>query len=139
MTKVIIIKLNSMEILSISISKEDLKSLESAQKRLGFNSRSKMLRSAIESLINDYDKLNELKGNTESVFVLTYPDSEKNKVSDMLHRFEEDINSEMHHHHHHTCIDILSLHTGADEVRRFFKEAKSNKSVRSVTYSIISN
>ena len=126
-----------MEILSISMDKGEVRKLELAQRKLGFKSRSKMLRSALQSLVKDYEKLDALKGNVEAVFVLTYDDTSKNKVSDALHLFEKDINSELHHHHSSTCIDILTLHTTADTLRRLFKTVKSSKSIKSVTYSIV--
>ena len=126
-----------MEILSISIDKEALKKLEEVQKRLGFKSRSKMLRSAILSMLKDYDALEALTGNAECVFVLTYKDSEKNNVSNILHKFEEIIETEMHHHHSGTCIDILNVSTTANNVRELFSALKRAKSIYSVTYSII--
>lgn len=127
-----------MEILSISMDKADLKRLEDVQRKLGYKSRSKMLRSALQSLIEEYDTVNALKGNVESVFVLTYADTKKNKVSDMLHRFEDTIKSEMHHHHSGTCIDILDLETTAKVTKRFFSAVKANKAINSVAYSIVS-
>lgn len=127
-----------MEILSISMDKKELKCLAEVQKKLGYKSRSKMLRSALQSLTEEYESINSLKGSVESVFVLTYPDTKKNNVSDVLHRFEDNIKSEMHHHHSGTCIDILNLETTADVTKRFFTAVKSSKAINSVTYSIVS-
>jgi metal-responsive CopG/Arc/MetJ family transcriptional regulator len=127
-----------VEILSISMDKEELKKLEDVQKRLGFKSRSKMLRSALESLSKEYDSVNALKGNVESVFVLTYSDTKKDNVSDVLHKFEDNIKSEMHHHHAGTCVDILNLETTANVTRNFFSAVKSSKDIDTVTYSIVS-
>ena len=127
-----------MEILSISMDRDALRQLGRIQKRLGYKSRSKMLRSALQSLVKDYDGLDGLKGEVESVFVLTYADSQKNNVSDLLHGFEDTIKTEMHHHHSGTCIDILNLETDADTTRKFFGAVKSDRSIYSVTYSIVS-
>ncbi len=127
-----------LEILSISIDKNALQKLNAVQKKLGFKSRSKMLRSAILSLLKDYDALESLSGTVESVFVISYSESEKNHVSDMLHRFEGTIKTELHQHHSGTCIDILNLYTSAERTREFFSAAKKNKCIYSVTYSIIS-
>ncbi len=127
-----------LEILSISIDKEALKKLDEVQKRLGYKSRSKMLRSALQSLVKDYEGLEGLRGEVESVFVLTYSDRQKGNVSDLLHGFEDAIKTEMHHHHSNTCIDILNLETNASTTRKFFSSVKSDKSIYSVTYSIVS-
>ncbi len=126
-----------MEILSISIDKEALKQLEEVQKKLGFKSRSKMLRSAVLSLLNDYQNLDALSGNVESIFVLTYNESEKNHVSDVLHKYEDTIKTEIHQHHSGTCIDILNLETNAGRTRDFFSTVKKNKCIYSVNYSVI--
>ena len=122
----------------MSMDKEELRQIGRIQKRLGYKSRSKMLRSAFQSLVKDYVGLEGLKGNVESVFVLAYPDSQKNNVSNILHKFEDTIKTEMHHHHQGTCIDILNLETGANTTRRFFSTVKSSKAISSVTYSIVS-
>ena len=127
-----------MEILSISMDKNSLVQLEQIQKRLGYSSRSKMLRNAVLSLIKDYEALDSLKGNVESVFVLVYKDTEKNNVSDLIHKFREAIETDMHHHHPGTGIDILTLNTTAEKTREFFNLVKRNKCIYSVNYSVIS-
>ena len=126
-----------MEILSISIDKEALKQLEEVRKRLGYKSRSKMLRNSVLGMIQDYDKLESLTGSVESVFVLTYAESEKNNVSDLLHRFDDTIETEVHHHHSGTCIDVLNIHTSAKVTREIFSVLKRSKSIYSVTYSVV--
>jgi len=126
-----------LEILSISIDKEALEQLEEVQKKLGYKSRSKMLRNAVLSMVQDYDKLDSLSGNVESVFVLTYADAEKNHVSDILHKFEDTIETEVHHHHSSTCIDVLSIHTNAKRTRDIFGTLKRSKCIYSVTYSVV--
>jgi CopG family transcriptional regulator, nickel-responsive regulator len=126
-----------LEILSISIDDETLKRLNEIQKLRGFKSRSKMLRSAILGMVKDYEVLDTMKGNLESVFVLTYSESEKNNVSDVLHKFEDAIKTELHQHNSGTCIDVLNINTDAKRVREMFSVLKRNKSIYSVTYVII--
>jgi metal-responsive CopG/Arc/MetJ family transcriptional regulator len=126
-----------VEILSISIDKEALKELEGIQKRLGFKSRSKMLRSAIFSLLKDYEGLESLSGNVDSIFVITYSEGEKNHVSDVLHKYENMIKTELHQHHMGTCIDVLHVGGAAKMIRDFYGVLKRNKCIYSVTYSLI--
>lgn len=126
-----------MEILSISIDDQALRQLKEVQKSLGFKSRSKMLRNAIFSMIKDYEVLDSLKGNTEIIFVLTYAEYEKNNVSDILHRFEDAIKTELHQHNSGTCIDILNIDTDAKRVRELYGALKKNKAIYSVTYVTI--
>ena len=126
-----------MEILSISMNGEDLARLGRLQKRLGFRSRSKMLRTAIMSLVEDYESLESLSGSIESVFVLSYGESDKNRVSDLLHGFKDAIKTELHQHNQGTCVDVLNIHTTAGRTRELFGALKRNGHVYSVTYSIV--
>ncbi len=126
-----------LEILSISIDKKSLGQIEQVQKRLGFKSRSKMLRTAILSMLSDYEGLEALKGDVECVFVITYKESEKNHVSDVLHKFEDTIRTELHQHRSGTCIDILDISTGAQRIREFYNILKKKKCIYSVTYTVI--
>lgn len=126
-----------MEILSISIDDETLERLNEIQKLLGFKSRSKMLRNAILGMAKEYEALDTLKGNVESVFILTYAEFKKNNISDMLHRFEDAIKTELHQHNSGTCIDVLNINTDAKRMREIFSALKRNKSIYSVTYVII--
>lgn len=96
-----------------------------------------MLRNAILGLMKDYEALDSLKGNIEAIFVLTYPENEKNHVSDVLHKFEDAIKTELHQHNSGMCIDVLNINTEADEVREIFGILKRSKSIQSVTYVII--
>ncbi len=126
-----------LEILSISIDKAALRQLDGIQKRLGYKSRSKLLRNAVMGMLSDYESIDSLKGNVESVFVLTYGDSEKNRVSDLLHRFEGTIETETHHHHSGACIDVLNISTDAKRTIEILGALKKSKSIYSVTYSVI--
>jgi CopG family transcriptional regulator, nickel-responsive regulator len=127
-----------LDIISISIDKDTLQRLSEIQRNLGFRSRSKMLRNAVLSLVKDYEGLDSLTGHVESVFVLTYSESQKNKVSDAVHQFEDTIKTELHQHHHSgTCVDIINLDTSAQKTREFYNSVKRNKSIYSVTYALV--
>ena len=131
-------KRDFLDIISISIDKETLKKLNEIQQNLGLTSRSKMLRNAISSLLKDYEGIDSLTGHVESVFVLTYSESQKNKVSDVVHQFEDTIKTELHQHHHSgTCVDIINLDTTAHKTREFFSTVKRSKCIYSVTYAIV--
>jgi metal-responsive CopG/Arc/MetJ family transcriptional regulator len=126
-----------LEILSISMNKDDLARLGGLQRRLGFRSRSKMLRTAIMSLVKDYESLDSLSGELESVFVLSYGDSDRNRVSDLLHGFKGAIKTELHQHDLGTCVDVLNIHATAAKTRELFGALKKNRRVYSVTYVIV--
>ncbi|MDE1865437.1 MAG: ribbon-helix-helix protein, CopG family [Candidatus Micrarchaeota archaeon] len=129
---------DALDILSISIDDETKRRLDGIQRRLGFRSRSKLLRNAIQGLMKDYEALEGLGGVVEAVFVVSYKESEKNHVSNTLHKFKEDVLSELHQHGRGSCIDVLNIRAPAKRVQSMFVTLKRNKCVYSVVYSIIS-
>ncbi|MFH1785916.1 MAG: hypothetical protein ABH842_05800 [Candidatus Micrarchaeota archaeon] len=126
-----------MEIISISLDTETLKELDRVQKTLGFKSRSKLLRTTLDSFINEYRVMESLKGHIDSVFVITYKESEKHKISDLLHNFEDTIKTVVHQHHVGICLEVLIICADARRVRELFSVLKRYKGVRSVSCSVI--
>ncbi|MFH1521236.1 MAG: hypothetical protein ABID61_06325 [Candidatus Micrarchaeota archaeon] len=126
-----------MEIISISLDNETLKELNQVQETLGFKSRSKLLRTTLHSLINEYRIMESLKGHIDSVFVVTYKESEKHNISDLLHGFEDSIKTVIHQHHVGICLEVLILCADAKRIRELFSVLKRYKGVRSVSCSVI--
>lgn len=128
---------DQLEILSVSIDDETLGQLKEIQKKLGFKSRSKLLRIAIQGIMKDYQELDSHSGSIECVFMVMYDEEEKNHVSDIIHRFKKMINTEVHHHSFGRELEILIMRGDAKEVGRFFTTVKKSKCIYSVNYSII--
>ncbi len=126
-----------MEIVSISLDKDTLKELNDIQYSLGFKSRSKMLRSTIDLLLNEHRIIDSLRGVHDVVAVITYRESEKNHVSGLLHGFEDAIGTTVHQHHSHLCLDMMNIDAGADVIRRLFRILKSSKCIKSVNFTIL--
>jgi len=123
--------------MSVSIDSETLHELDAIQRKLGFKSRSKLLRNAVLHMLQEYGTLDKLSGNVESIFVLKYRTSEKNRVSDTLHMFEDSIRTELHQHSAGTCIDVLDIRTSADNTRALFATLKRSRCIHSVTCTVI--
>lgn len=126
-----------MEIISISLDKETLAELAQTQKRLGFGSRSKLLRAAIGSLLNEYRLMENRRGHIDAVFTLTYREADKDKVSDVLHRFEDCIGTTVHQHHRGICLEILIVCADAARQRELFGMLKKAKGLRSLSVSAL--
>lgn len=126
-----------MEIISISLDKETLEELDRIQASLGFKSRSKLLRATLSSLMNEYKLIEQLKGHTDSVFVVTYRESEKDRISDITHKFEDCIKTVIHQHHVGICLEVLIVCADAGRIRELFGLLKRDKGVRSVNCSVL--
>jgi metal-responsive CopG/Arc/MetJ family transcriptional regulator len=127
-----------MAILSISIDGETLRRLNAIQHVLGFKSRSKLLRNAVLGVLNEYETLESLRGNVQSVFVLTYKKNEKGHVFELLHKFEDSIRTELHQHSGGTCIDVLGVNASAEGTRKLFGALKKCKCVFAVNCTVVS-
>jgi metal-responsive CopG/Arc/MetJ family transcriptional regulator len=126
-----------MEIISISMDKETLAELDTVQGRLGFKSRSKLLRATLASLLNEYKLLESMRGHVDAVFMVTYRSSEKHGVSDLLHEFEDSIKTVVHQHHVGICLEVLIVCADARRIRELFAILKRAKGVRSVSCSVL--
>ncbi|MDE1768721.1 MAG: ribbon-helix-helix protein, CopG family [Candidatus Micrarchaeota archaeon] len=126
-----------LEIISISIDEETLSELNEIQRALGFKSRSKMLRSTIDLLLGEYRALESLNGRHEVVFIITYRDKEKNHVSNILHKFENEVKVTVHQHRGTMCLDTLNIDADSEVIKRLFKEMKGSKCIRSLNFALL--
>lgn len=126
-----------MEIISVSIDSDTLAELDRIQGKLGFKSRSKLLRATVNSLLNEYRLIDSLKGHSDSIITLTYHESDKDRISSIVHKYEEAVKTTVHQHHNGMCIDVLMVCCDADLVRAIFSALKREKGVRSISCSIL--
>ena len=126
-----------MEIISISVDDKTLEDLNKMQKLLGFKSRSKLLRSTLNSLVSEYKMVEGLKGHIDAVYLLTYTETEKHRISDMLHKFDDSIKTLIHQHHLGVCLEILIVCAEAEKIRNLFSILKRDKGVKSVSCSVL--
>ncbi len=126
-----------MEILSLSIDKKTLEKLNQTQSLLGFKSRSKLLRTAIMSVMDEYKELNTASGNIECIFVVTYLEKERNHSLDIIHKFQKVIKTEIHHHSYEMGVEIIIINSEAKQAKEMFSTLKKSKCIYSVKYSIL--
>ena len=126
-----------MEIISVSIDKETLRDLNRAQKKLGFKSRSKLLRATVNSLLNEYSAFDGLSGHCDAVFTVTFDKHGGGRFDLVMKEFEDIIRTEVHQHHASTCLRVVIACGDARKVRDFFAALKNERAVKSVGYSIL--
>lgn len=127
----------NMEIISVSIDQETLTELDNIKEKLGFKSRSKLLRATINSLLNEYKVVDTLNGHSDSVITITYDESNKNRVSSITHSFHDAIKTTVHQHHQGVCIEILMVCCDAARTKKLFSELKKDKGVLSIHCSVL--
>jgi len=126
-----------MEIISVSMDREQLGQLDKIQQKLGFKSRSKLLRATIDSMMNEYDVLDSRRGHTDAVFTVTHSSVGTDSLSRLLTEFEDVIMTEIHQHHKSLCLRVLIACGDAKRIKELFSHLKRRKGIRSVQVSVL--
>ena len=128
---------NIMEIISVSIGREELEGLEKVQERFGFKSRSKLMRAAIDSLLNDYAALESLSGHCDAVFTISSEQHSSRAFGSIMKEFGGIIKTEIHQHHARACLRVLIVCGNARRVKEFFIALKNEREIKSVNFAIL--
>lgn len=126
-----------MEIISLSLDKELLAELEEAQKNLGFNSRSKLLREGIKALSKEYVSLDRLPDPVTMVITVVHEHKGEDFVTKIAHEFEHLIESRLHKSSKNGCVEILIIEGKAKDAKELIKKLKSSKNLKAVFFSTI--
>ena len=126
-----------MEIISMSLDRETVGELGKIQKKLGFRSRSKLMRATIGSLLNEYRVMEELEGHCDAVFTVTYEYRKKDELGHLLAQFEDIVRTQIHQSHAGVHLRVLIICGQAKRIRELFSELKTGKMVRSLSVSLL--
>ncbi|MBD3398016.1 ribbon-helix-helix protein, CopG family [Candidatus Micrarchaeota archaeon] len=126
-----------MEIISVSMDKDQLEELNKIQQKLGFRSRSRLFRATIDSMLNEYNMLESRRGHTDAVFTVTHASHGTDSLGRLLEEFEDVITTEVHQHHNNICLRVLISCGDAKRIKELFSHLKRNKGMRSVQVSVL--
>ncbi|MFW9830908.1 MAG: CopG family ribbon-helix-helix protein [Candidatus Thorarchaeota archaeon] len=128
-----------MPIVSISLSKEDLKNLNQLQIEGGFGNRSELIRHALRSLTSDFHNLDQLKGDVSAVLTIVYGKQGKGIESNfLLHRQVKIIEALLHSHTvNEDCVEVMVLNGPAEDLRELVKMLNGNRKIHTVKVAVI--
>lgn len=126
-----------MEIISISMDRDSLNELNRTRERLGFKSRSKLIRAGMDSLMNEFKVLDSLRGKCDIVFTVVYKHKDKDRFGEVMEKFDDVITTEIHQHCNGNCVRILVTSGDAKRLMVLFKMMKSKKEIISVNTAIL--
>ncbi|MFX1475077.1 MAG: CopG family ribbon-helix-helix protein [Promethearchaeota archaeon] len=128
-----------MPIVSVSLSNEDLHTLNRLQADGGFTNRSELLRQALRTLAQDMHALDELSGDISAVLTIVYQKSGKGIESNfLLHHHTQLIDAMLHSHTiNGDCIEVVVVNGRAENIRELVNQLKGNTKIHSVTVAII--
>ena len=122
-----------MPIVSISLTEEILKEIDSLQKNLGFSGRSDAIRAGIRSLVSEEKQKENLSGNVNAILLVVHNDEYDNQVNGIKHSYEDLITTHLHSKiEGDKCMELFMLKGEADSVSSITKDFQINKRMDTV-------
>ena len=122
-----------MPIVSISLTEEILKEIDSLQKNLGFSGRSDAIRAGIRSFVAEEKQKEDLSGNVNAILRVVHNDEYDNQVNGIKHSYEELITTHLHSKiEGDKCMELFMLKGEADSVSSITKDFQINKRMDTV-------
>ena len=122
-----------MPIVSISLTEEILKEIDSLQKNLGFSGRSDAIRAGIRSFVSEEKQKENLSGNVNAILLVVHNDENDNQVNGIKHSYEDLITTHLHSKiEGDKCMELFMLKGEADSVSSITKDFQINKRMDTV-------
>ena len=122
-----------MPIVSISLTEEILKEIDSLQKNLGFSGRSDAIRAGIRSFVSEEKQKEDLSGNVNAILLVVHNDEYDNQVNGIKHSYEDLITTHLHSKiEGDKCMELFMLKVEADSVSSITKDFQINKRMDTV-------
>ena len=122
-----------MPIVSISLTEEILKEIDSLQKNLGFSGRSDAIRAGIRSFVSEEKQKENLSGNVNAILLVVHNDEYDNQVNGVKHSYEDLITTHLHSKiEGDKCMELFMLKGEAESVSSITKDFQINKRMDTV-------
>ena len=122
-----------MPIVSISLTEEILREIDSLQKNLGFSGRSDAIRAGIRSFVSEEKQKENLSGNVNAILLAVHNDEYDNQVNGIKHSYEDLITTHLHSKiEGDKCMELFMLKGEADSVSSITKDFQINKRMDTV-------
>ena len=122
-----------MPIVSISLTEEILKEIDSLQKNLGFSGRSDAIRAGIRSFVSEEKQKENLSGKVNAILLVVHNDEYDNQVNGIKHSYEDLITTHLHSKiEGDKCMELFMLKGEAESVSSITKDFQINKRMDTV-------
>lgn len=122
-----------MPIVSISLTDEILKEIDTLQKNLGFSGRSDAIRAGIRSFVSEEKQKENLSGNVNAILLVVHNDEYDNQVNGIKHSYEDLITTHLHSKiEGDKCMELFMLKGEADSVSDITKDFQINKKMDTI-------
>jgi len=122
-----------MPIVSISLTDEILKEIDTLQKNLGFSGRSDAIRAGIRSFVSEEKQKEDLSGDVNAILLVVHNDEYDNQVTEVKHSYEDLITMHLHSKiEGDKCMELFILKGESESVSDITKKFQINKKMDTV-------
>jgi len=112
-----------MTVISISLSEENIGSLDKIQEYLGLSGRSEAVRASIRLAETEIKDMEKLEGEVEGVLIVVHSTHNDQWIGMLQHRYESIIKTQLHSHlQNRKCLELMILSSNAVMLEKMMKE-----------------
>jgi CopG family nickel-responsive transcriptional regulator len=128
-----------MSIVSLSIPKNLLETVDSYLREQGFTNRSEIFRQALRAYISEGRKLSELQGKLTATITIIYKsEARTGQIADIQHEYSSVIATFLHTHvEQGYCIEIIVAKGEAQTIKALITALRANKQISEVKITIL--
>ena len=115
-----------MSIVSISLTDDNLASLDDIKRCYGLNGRSEAIRHSIRAAESEIREIVDMEGTVEGVLIIVHGDHGDTWISQIQHRYESHIKTQLHSHlKDRKCLEVMIISSDAESMKDMLKEIHS--------------
>ncbi len=127
-----------MAIVSLSLPKELVKSMEEMQTSQGYTGRSELIRAALRLMIDDTREKESIKGVVNAVLVVTHDEFNEEPITKLKHEFEDIVKTHLHNKLSRTnCVELFLLEGEGKKISSMTRALQKEENLRSVKLMVI--
>lgn len=121
------------KILSISLSSDLAKEIDTLQREMGFSGRSELVRAGLRKLLSETKQQQPLKGHTEAIFLVAHNKQAEADVIQAKHTFDDIIKTQIHSNlQRGKCLEVFVVSGQAGRVKQMANHLNTNKKIDDV-------
>jgi CopG family nickel-responsive transcriptional regulator len=126
-------------VVAISMPDSDLEQLEKMQEIGSYSNRSEVMRHALQALVKERTKLEEVSGTITAVITIVYHEDGKDGFCNSIqHSHARMITAMMHSHSQEgECLEVFVLRGDASNLRDFVDGFKSGRQVNRIYVNVV--
>lgn len=130
---------NKVEIISLSLPKSLTDQIDRIQNKIGFSSRSEVVRNAIRSYISELRTQEPVGDPLEGAIMIFYDHKATAGLSEIKHNQLKLIKAFIHSHFDtkDKCLEVLVVSGSNEKIKKLIKSIKSQKGVELVKFTFI--